>query len=170
MRPSLEPDCAACTALCCMAFAFEVGDDFAIEKQAGEACPHLASDFSCAIHSCRAERGFSGCVSFDCKGAGQRLTAEVFPGVDWRKEPRRVPRIINAFRALREVHRLMEVVDLSSRLPLNPEQAQRRSQLLARLDPEAGWSEATLSEFEGGALRADALAFLKSLRALHPGS
>ena len=40
---------------------------------AGKPCPNLREDFRCRIHEQLAERGFPGCVVFDCFGAGQRL-------------------------------------------------------------------------------------------------
>jgi len=46
----LEADCAECVGLCCVAPAFSKSSDFAIDKEAGKACPNLGSDFGCTIH------------------------------------------------------------------------------------------------------------------------
>jgi hypothetical protein len=76
--------------LCCVALTLTRSADFAIDKPAGIACPNLAPDHRCTIHSELRPRGFPGCVSYDCFGAGQRVAAtgvpravmvEVFPSV-----------------------------------------------------------------------------------------
>jgi hypothetical protein len=54
---------------------FSRSADFAITKPSGQACPNLAADHRCSIHSDLLTRGFRGCTVFDCFGAGQRLTA-----------------------------------------------------------------------------------------------
>jgi hypothetical protein len=72
----LHADCASCAALCCVAPAFAKSSDFAIDKPPGRPCPNLAADFRCSIHDHLTERGFKGCVVFDCFGAGQRITRQ----------------------------------------------------------------------------------------------
>lgn len=74
-RPELVADCASCRALCCVGPAFVASADFALDKPAGRACPHLRGDDRCGIHDRLPERGFPGCVTFDCFGAGQRVIA-----------------------------------------------------------------------------------------------
>jgi hypothetical protein len=80
-RPDLVADCARCAALCCVAPSFEASEDFAVDKPSGARCQHLEHDDRCAIHAQRIERGFPGCVSFECYGAGQRAT-RTFQGAD----------------------------------------------------------------------------------------
>ncbi|GIM92589.1 pentapeptide repeat-containing protein [Paractinoplanes toevensis] len=77
----LEADCANCAGLCCIVPAFVKSSDFAITKEAGKPCPNLGSDFLCGIHERLDQKGFHGCVVFDCFGAGQRITQEN-PGAD----------------------------------------------------------------------------------------
>ncbi|MEQ1508018.1 MAG: pentapeptide repeat-containing protein [Myxococcota bacterium] len=72
-RPDLRADCASCTGLCCIGPAFSASSEFAIDKPAGTACPHLASA-RCTIHDQLRERGFSGCDVYDCFGAGQKVS------------------------------------------------------------------------------------------------
>ncbi|MFC5060593.1 pentapeptide repeat-containing protein [Actinomycetospora atypica] len=65
-----------------MAPAFARSADFAIDKPARTPCPHLAVSVPgaaapCTIHASLPERGFPGCVTFDCFGAGQRVTSWV---------------------------------------------------------------------------------------------
>jgi len=71
----LRADCTRCRALCCVHLPFDRGADFPFAKAAGVPCRHLAGDDRCGIHDRLAERGFRGCVTFDCFGAGQRASA-----------------------------------------------------------------------------------------------
>nr|BFE68040.1 hypothetical protein GCM10020092_013410 [Actinoplanes digitatis] len=64
----LRADCGRCAGLCCVAPAFARSADFAIDKPAGRPCPNLAEDFRCGIHERLPEKGFRGCVVFDCFG------------------------------------------------------------------------------------------------------
>jgi len=73
-RIDLASDCAQCAALCCVATCFDAGEDFAIDKRASERCMHLADDHRCTIHGRLVERGFRGCVAYECYGAGPRVT------------------------------------------------------------------------------------------------
>ncbi|HZC25622.1 MAG TPA: GAF domain-containing SpoIIE family protein phosphatase, partial [Actinopolymorphaceae bacterium] len=43
----LRADCSRCAGLCCVAPSFSASADFAIDKAAGRACPHLRTDFRC---------------------------------------------------------------------------------------------------------------------------
>ncbi len=166
--PELTADCSRCTALCCMSMAFDAGEEFAYDKPAGEGCQHLDQGFGCKIHTRRSELGFSGCAKFDCHGAGQVLTEQVFPGVDWRVSPDRIPAIIDGFRALREVHRLLTLLQLTERLPLAADHMTERAALIAELCPAEGWNEARLQAFEAGDLPTQVTQFLQSLAALVP--
>ena len=74
-REGLRADCPRCAALCCVGPAFARSADFAIDKAAGAPCPNLGADDRCAIHADLADRGFPGCVAYDCLGAGPRATA-----------------------------------------------------------------------------------------------
>jgi hypothetical protein len=86
-RSHLRADCSRCAGLCCVAPAFAASADFAIDKPAGRACPHLREDFRCGIHAHLRERGFPGCTVFDCFGAGQRITQDTFGGRSWQEAP-----------------------------------------------------------------------------------
>ncbi len=83
----LRGDCANCFGLCCVAPPFAASADFAINKDAGQPCPNLQPDFRCGIHARLRERGFRGCVVFDCFGAGQKDSPLTFSGQDWATGP-----------------------------------------------------------------------------------
>ncbi|MFC3991787.1 pentapeptide repeat-containing protein [Actinoplanes siamensis] len=103
----LAADCTRCAALCCVAPAFAKSSDFAVDKPAGQACRNLGDDFRCRIHEELPERGFRGCVVFDCFGAGQRLTQETFGGRDWRSSPELAGAMFATLPVLRQLHELL---------------------------------------------------------------
>jgi uncharacterized protein YjbI with pentapeptide repeats len=102
----LRADCARCAGLCCVAPAFSASADFAIDKKAGQACPHLGRDFRCDIHERLRPSGFGGCAVFDCFGAGQQVTQVTFGGRNWRTDPEIAPAMFAAFAVLRPLHEL----------------------------------------------------------------
>lgn len=89
----LRADCARCEALCCVHLPFARGADFPFAKAAGTPCRNLTVDHRCGVHAELADRGFRGCVAFDCFGAGQRASRRPDPAA--------------AFGRLRVLHELL---------------------------------------------------------------
>jgi hypothetical protein len=107
MDLDLVADCGRCSGLCCVAPAFARSADFALDKPAETPCPHLRtsvpgrSDAPCGIHAELLDRGFPGCVAFDCFGAGQRVTG------DWRDGPDAAREAFDSFAVLRGLHEML---------------------------------------------------------------
>lgn len=148
--PDLTTDCSACASLCCVALHFDKGDDFALDKRAGVACPNLAPDaFSCTIHDDLGRKGFDGCIKFDCLGAGNHTIQGVFGGTDWRAHPELLPEMMDVFRILRRVHQSLEILRYLELLPLDTQQAQLIDMIKSGfIEPEGGWTLSTLSALE----------------------
>jgi uncharacterized protein YjbI with pentapeptide repeats len=106
-RLSLRAECERCFGLCCVAPAFSASADFAIDKDAGQACPHLQSDFRCGIHARLRQRGFPGCTAYDCFGAGQKVAQVTFGGRDWREAPATAQQMFGVFTIMRQLHELL---------------------------------------------------------------
>ena len=104
---SLRADCESCFALCCVVPAFSASADFAINKPAGQPCPHLQPSFRCGIHTRLRERGFRGCTVYDCFGAGQKVSQVTFGGEDWRRAPKDAGRMFEVFPIMRDLHELL---------------------------------------------------------------
>jgi uncharacterized protein YjbI with pentapeptide repeats len=104
---ALRADCERCFGLCCTAPAFAASADFAIDKQAGQACPNLQADFRCAIHDRLRPRGFRGCAVYDCFGAGQKVAQVTFGGQDWRQTPEVAAPMFDTFMIMRQLHELL---------------------------------------------------------------
>ena len=163
---SLKADCSQCQALCCVALAFDRSDMFAIDKQAGVACPNLATDYGCKIHAKLGQCGFVGCQKYDCLGAGQRIVNEVFSDIDWMNNASQLPVIMEAFAALRRVHELLELLLAARCLPLPDGDGAICTQLIADLSPASGWQPKTLKDFGDGDIAQRVDVFLKGLRNL----
>ena len=106
-RRELTADCSRCVGLCCVVPAFAASADFAIDKPAGTACVHLRTDDRCGIHDQLPERGFPGCVVFDCLGAGQRVTQLTFAGRDRRTDPAAAAGMVAVFPVMRQLAELL---------------------------------------------------------------
>jgi hypothetical protein len=103
----LRADCGRCVGLCCVAPAFGVSADFAIDKPAGRPCPNLQSDYGCGIHAELRGHGFAGCAVFDCFGAGQQVTQVTFAGRSWRDDPAVARPMFDVFGVMRALHELL---------------------------------------------------------------
>ncbi len=159
--PRLEADCDACAALCCVGLALDKGAAFAIDKPAGVPCPNL-SGHACTIHADLDARGFSGCVRFNCAGAGQRTIA-LFDGASWRDDPDLLAPMLDTFRHLRRLHDLLGLLVAADTLPLTPREQATREELLAALCPDR-MTAARAAALATGPLPARVDGFLHSLR------
>jgi hypothetical protein len=130
----LEADCTQCAALCCVGPAFAKSSDFAIDKAAGRPCPNLGGDFRCTIHDALDAKGFHGCVVYDCFGAGQRITQEMFGGRSWREEPA----MLAALPVVRQLHELMWLLTAALELDAAERLRPRLRDALDEVDRVAG--------------------------------
>jgi len=106
-RRTLRADCSTCFALCCTALGFRRSADFPVDKPAGTPCLNLADDFSCTIHRTLRGRGFRGCTVFDCFGAGQRVSQQLFDGTSWRDAPETSSEMFSVFAVVRQLHEML---------------------------------------------------------------
>jgi hypothetical protein len=151
--PELTSDCTNCAGLCCVGLAFQKGDDFAIDKPAGEPCPNLDRQHRCNIHADLKDNGFGGCIEFECAGAGQRVTQMRFNGESWQDAPELVFAMIKDFHNLKPLHeRMTQLVDAGG-LELSASLEAQRQLLLKRTSRV--WSDSdTLSKDFNSFLRA----------------
>lgn len=120
--PDLKPDCEKCCGLCCVAPAFAVSSDFAINKPPGKACPKLTTDFRCSIHERLRPEGFPGCIVYDCFGAGQKVTQLTYEGKTWRSSPEIAGQMFEVFGVMQQLHSMLrylaEALELAPARPL----------------------------------------------------
>ena len=135
--PSLEPDCARCFGLCCVALPFARSADFPESKSAGTPCRHLSPDCSCGIHARLREQGWKGCTVYDCFGAGQQVSQVTFGGVSWREAPETAARMFAVLPVMHQLHEMLShltaAIDLSSVSAPPPALARRLEAALGEL-------------------------------------
>lgn len=121
VSPELKPDCERCCGLCCVAPAFAVSSDFAINKPPGKPCPKLTTDFRCSIHDRLRPEGFPGCIAYDCFGAGQKVTQLTFRGKTWRSSPEVAGQMFEVFSVMQQLHLMLSYLAEASELePARP--------------------------------------------------
>jgi uncharacterized protein YjbI with pentapeptide repeats len=156
----LRADCSRCFGLCCVAPAFAVSADFALDKDAGRPCPNLRTDFRCGIHRDLRQRGFPGCAAYDCFGAGQRVAQDTFGGRDWRRAPETAQRMFDAFTVMRQLHELLwyltEALALRRTAGLHAELRAARD----RVEGTAALDAGELLQVDAEAVRRDVAALL----------
>ncbi|MFD1814101.1 pentapeptide repeat-containing protein [Rhodococcus gannanensis] len=81
--------------------------DFAEDKPAGVPCRHLDRAFACTIHGALRDRGFRGCTTFDCFGAGQVVSQRLFGGMSWRDRPETRAQMFSVFATVKQVHEMI---------------------------------------------------------------
>lgn len=103
----LKSDCQNCFALCCVALPYEKSADFPLNKNAGDACPNLCSNNLCSIHDQLRDRGFRGCVTYECFGAGQHVSQVIYKGNDWRDDTTRAEEMFAVFPIVQQLHEML---------------------------------------------------------------
>ena len=76
LKSNLSINCKECTGLCCVALYFSKSDGFPENKKAGKPCVNLNNDFTCNVYTQLESKGLKGCITYDCFGAGQKVTHE----------------------------------------------------------------------------------------------
>lgn len=159
-RLSLQADCESCFGLCCVALPFSASADFAMDKDAGQPCINLQSDFRCGVHKSLRQLGLRGCTVYDCFGAGQMVSQVTFGGRDWRQAPESAKQMVEVFPIMRQLHQLLwyltEALTLQPARPIHAElsSALDETERFTHLDPDS------LMELDVAAHRADINALL----------
>ncbi|AJS58676.1 pentapeptide repeat-containing protein [Paenibacillus sp. IHBB 10380] len=159
-RLSLQSECENCFGLCCAALPFAASVDFAIDKDAGQPCLNLQSDFRCGVHKNLRQLGFRGCTVYDCFGAGQKVSQDTFGGHNWRQAPESAKQMFEVFPIMRQLHELLWY--LTEALTLQPARTIHGalSTLLDETERLTHLSPDSLMELDVAAHRADVNALL----------
>lgn len=138
----LISDCSACAGLCCIAHPFDRSEDFPFDKGAGERCRHLTQRNRCTIHTRRAELGCTGCIQYECYGAGQHATQ--------RMSGAHGPDRNRVFLSLRDLHECTSMLLRAADLCPEDEQPVRRrvADLADEIEHLARGSVETLARLE----------------------
>jgi len=154
-------DCSRCCGLCCIVPAYLKEQGFPTSKPAEKPCRYLQHG-DCSIHAQRVELGFGACCGFDCHGAGQWITQELFGGASWSDSPDTAHAMSRAWRYW--LPRFEAAALLDAARPLT--RPQQRKVLAARiaqlLDVQRDTGAALTDQL---ALRRETLALIRRLMA-----
>ncbi|RED54418.1 uncharacterized protein YjbI with pentapeptide repeats [Cohnella lupini] len=129
-RDNLRADCEKCFGLCCVALRFSASEGFPIDKEPAQPCLNLKSDFRCRVHESLGKRGLKGCITFECFGAGQKVSQVSFAGQDWRNSPDSADAMFKVFIIMMQLHELLWYLEEALTLkPSEPIHAELRSML-----------------------------------------
>ncbi|RDI45500.1 hypothetical protein DFR59_102128 [Falsibacillus pallidus] len=103
----MQADCENCFGLCCVALPFGKSADFPCNKDGGEPCSNLKSDYRCSIHGDLRENGYKGCTVFECFGAGQKVSQFTFAGESWRGTPEKAELMFKVFPIMHQFHEML---------------------------------------------------------------
>ncbi|MCF6409840.1 BTB/POZ domain-containing protein [Pseudalkalibacillus salsuginis] len=103
----LKSDCKNCFGLCCVALPYAESADFPFNKDGGEPCRHLCSNNLCSIHDQLRGRGFHGCVSYECFGAGQHVSQSIYKGEDWREDLEHAEEMFTVFPLVQQLFEML---------------------------------------------------------------
>lgn len=103
----LSIDCEKCSGLCCTALFFSKMDGFPQDKKAGISCMNLETNFRCSIHASLLKKNMKGCLAYDCFGAGQKVTQNIFGGESWREVPKKSEEIFKVFLVVYQFHQIL---------------------------------------------------------------
>jgi hypothetical protein len=159
---TLRADCTQCASLCCVALSFERSSLFAFDKEAGEPCAHLSRCGACRIHGERAARGFAGCASYDCLGAGQYVTQAMFGGRSWTADRALLGPMMEAFAIVREIHAVVLALQSTSEHAMPADTGARLTGYLRALQPEVSWTPDELKSARLALLLREARKFLRA--------
>ncbi|MBT8152472.1 hypothetical protein KMP13_00875 [Epibacterium ulvae] len=119
-----------------MAYPFDKGAEFALDKDTDAPCPKLNSAHGCSIHDGLVQQGFTGCVAYSCAGAGQRVTQELFDGESWQDDPDLLRHMTHALRVVRPIHEALLILQEALNIPMPDDLRARCHAMMAALCPQ----------------------------------
>jgi uncharacterized protein YjbI with pentapeptide repeats len=72
------------------------------------------------VHQTLRQKGFRGCTSYDCFGAGQQVSQVTFAGTNWRQSPETAAQMFDAFAVMRQLHESLWYLTEALSLPTTP--------------------------------------------------
>lgn len=101
-------NCEACFGICCVALPYAKSADFAFNKDGGQPCRHLQGDYRCGIHTQLRNKGFKGCTVYECYGAGQKVSQQLYNGKDWRhSDHAHAQEMFQVFPVVQQLHEML---------------------------------------------------------------
>lgn len=146
-------NCEECFGLCCVALPYAKSADFAFNKDSGQPCRHLQGDYRCGIHTQLRNKGFKGCTVYECYGAGQKISQQLYHGIDWRNSDQ-AQEMFQVFPVLQQLHEMLYYLDESLMIAEAEPLYQDIKQMMNETEQLTMQSPASLLELDVHALRA----------------
>jgi len=125
-----------------VALPYAKSADFAFNKEGGVPCRNLCQDNRCSIHGHLRDKGFNGCVTYECFGAGQHVSLDIFKGYDWRGNPELSKEMYTVFPIVQQLHEMLyylsQALDLEETQPIQNklQNVYERTLTLTNLNPK----------------------------------
>lgn len=107
LKKELNIECEKCFGLCCIALYFSASEGFPTNKDAGKPCINLQTDFRCSVHKELRNKGLKGCTSYDCFGAGQKVSQVTYRGHSWLENKEYANLMFEVFLIMRQLHEML---------------------------------------------------------------
>lgn len=138
----LKIDCMKCAGLCCVALYFAASDGFPMDKKSGMPCKFLDESFMCNQHGALRSKGYMGCTTYECLGAGQKVTQGIYRNKNWKTAPQIKKEMIEVFIRVKELQEmkwyLTDAVTFVAAAPIKEELIGmiEETEVLTRLTPK----------------------------------
>jgi len=146
-------NCEECFGLCCVALPYAKSADFAFNKDSGQPCRHLQGDYRCGIHTQLRNKGFKGCTVYECYGAGQKISQQLYSGMDWRNSDQ-AQEMFQVFPVVQQLHEMLYYLDESLMIAEAEPLYQDIEQIMNETEQLTLQSPASLLKLDVHALRA----------------
>ena len=103
----LKVDCENCFGLYCVALYFSASDGFPLDKAGGQPCLNLQENFRCRVHKDLDDLGLKGCRAYDCFGAGQKVSQNIFNRISWRQSKESSAKMFDCYLIMCQLHELL---------------------------------------------------------------
>lgn len=128
---NLRADCSRCFGLCCVVFYFSASEGFPANKEPGKPCDDLQPDFRCGVHEGLRNKGYKGCMAYDCFGAGQKVAQVSFCRNDWLQVPESANQMFEVFLIMQQLHEMLwYLTEALTYEPAHPIHRELKSMLL----------------------------------------
>jgi len=107
LRDELSIKCEKCSGLCCTALYFAKTEGFPENKPSGKPCKNLMENFRCSIHEDLISSKMKGCLAYDCFGAGQKVTQNIYRQETFRTLPKLADQIFEVYLIVFRLHQML---------------------------------------------------------------
>lgn len=159
----LKINCENCSGLCCVALYCARTDGFPENKDAGIPCKYLNSNFQCKVHSQLIDMNMKGCLAYDCFGAGQKVSQDLFSNITWQSNQEKSNLIFDVFLLVFQLHQMEWYLLESLLLDTDKRFSENIEQLIFKIEHVLEKSYENILNFDISSFRLEVNHILKSI-------